>query len=258
MMHEELDTTARRQEIVRLLMQNGKVRVNDLAKRFSISEVTIRNDLTILEHEGFLERIHGGAVSTRRAYYNMSISERALANEAEKRRIAARTAALVSDGETLLINSGTTTLYVAQALKERNNLTVLTNSLPIAQEMGYHAATRVILLGGNLDSRYQYTYGDHTLYLINQYRADKLILSVDGVSAEDGASTYHHLERSVDMAMLERAGEAIIAADYNKIGRVSFATVCPVSRIHTLVTNKGANADELAAIADCGVEILEA
>lgn len=257
MNYEELDTSARRQEITNLLMQNGRIKVNDLAKRFAISEVTIRNDLTILEHEGLLERVHGGAISTRRAYYNMSITERAQTNEVEKRSIAERTAALICDGETLLINSGTTTLYVAQALKDKNNLTVLTNSLPIAQEMGYHRSTRVILLGGNLDSRYQYTYGDHTIYLINQYRADKLILSVDGISAQDGVSTYHHLEREVDRAMLERSGEVIVAADYNKIGRISFATICPVPQMHTLITNQTADAEEIADLVGLGIEVIQ-
>lgn len=252
---EELDIDKRRKKITELLNTEGKVKVIDLSRLFGISEVTIRNDLSELEEEGLLERIHGGAISTHKSYYNMSLLDRMKTNEEEKRKIAVACASLISNGDTIMINSGTTTLFVVQELKHVKNLTVVTNSLAISQEVGHFNNIQVILLGGNFNPQYQFTYGDDTTNQLKRYKADKLILSADGIGVEEGVTTYHHLEAEVNRQMLIRVNKTIVVADYSKIGRTSFAYIDSIDNVEVLVTNQKANQDEINSIKEKGVEI---
>jgi DeoR family fructose operon transcriptional repressor len=255
MKQEEFGVEERRAKILELLHRQGRVRVVDLAKQFDISDVTIRSDLTELENAGALERVHGGAVPTGKAYYNMPLQERMKANEDEKRRIARSVAGLVSPGDTLLVNSGTTTLFAVRELRGVRDLTIVTNSLPIAMEVGYAANVQVILLGGNFDPKYRFAFGDDALAQLARYRADKLILSVDGIAADEGLTTYHHLEAELSRRMIERAKVTIVAADHTKIGRVSFARIGSLECVDTLVTDDRASPDEAEKIRDQGVEV---
>lgn len=251
----ELGVESRRNKIIEILTQQGRVKVVELSKLFGTSEVTIRSDLSELENMGLLERIHGGAVSTYRSYYNMSLHERMKANEEEKRRIAQEASKLISDGDTLMVNSGTTTLYTVQELRNTRNLTIVTNSLSVAQEIGHYRNIHIILLGGNFDPQYQFTYGDDTINQLDKYRASKLILSVDGISLNNGITTFHHLEAEVNRQMAARVNKIIIVADYTKIGRTSFAHINSIDGIDILITNQRANQEELNKIAKRNIEI---
>ena len=252
---EDLNIEERRKKIIEMLHHEGRVKVVDLSKLFGISEVTIRNDLTELESSGILERIHGGAISTNKAYYNMSLNDRMKTNEFEKRNIATAVALMVADGDTIMINSGTTTLYVVKELRNVKNLTIVTNSLSIAQEAAYCCNIHVIVLGGNFNPQYQFTYGDDTINQLKKYKADKLILSADGVSSEDGITTYHHLEAEVNRQMISRVNRTIVALDYTKIGRSSFAHIDNLDNIDLLVTNQKANQSQIELIREKGIEI---
>jgi DeoR family fructose operon transcriptional repressor len=167
---QDLDVDQRRQRILDILEQESKVKVVELGRHFAISDVTIRNDLAELEEAGLLERIHGGAVSSHKAYYNMSFKERMKTHEPEKRRIAARVASMVSEGDTLMMDSGTTTLYIARELKTFKDLTIVTNSLAVAEEIGYRDNVHIILIGGSLDPRYRFTYGDDAVQQLKNSR----------------------------------------------------------------------------------------
>lgn len=252
---EELNVEDRRNKIMEILNRESKVKVVDLSKLFGISEVTIRNDLTELELSGMLERIHGGAISTSKAYYNMSLNDRMRTNAEQKRKIAAEVAAMITDGDTVMFNSGTTTLMAALDLKNIKNLTLVTNSLSISQETGHYKNLNIILLGGNLYPQYQFTYGDDTINQLRKYKADKLILSVDGVSSEEGLTTYHHLEAEVTRQMISRVNKTIVVADYSKIGRASFTHIDSLESTDLLITNSTANQEEIQAIREKGVEV---
>ncbi|MDR3645302.1 MAG: DeoR/GlpR family DNA-binding transcription regulator [Clostridia bacterium] len=252
---EDLSVEDRRRKILEMINSNGKVKVTELSRLFGISEVTIRNDLTELENQGLLERIHGGAVSTYKNYYSMTFSDRLNTNTDEKRKIAVAAANLISDGDTVLLGSGTTPLFVAKALKGKKSLTIVTNSLSIAQEASFDLNFYVIMLGGNLISQYLFTYGDDTISQLKRYKADKLIISPDGVSAEDGVSTCYHHEAEICRQMISRSNECIVIADYTKIGRASFVHIESIDRVDRLITNDIANKDEIAAIRKMGVEV---
>lgn len=251
----EQEIDKRRKKIVELLEKQGKVRVSDLSRFFHISEVTIRNDLTELENAGLLDRVHGGAVNTNRAYYTMEFSERAAQYVPEKQRIARAAAAAVHPGDTVMINSGTTTYYIAKELKGMKGLTVVTNSLAVAQELTSQAAINVILLGGNYNPQYRFTYGEDALQQLRRYRTDKLLLSADGVDSSCGLTTHHYQEADVSRTMLERVNQTIVVADYSKIGRENFTHIAPITCIDRLITNEVADEEELALLREQGVEV---
>lgn len=244
-----VSTGQRRESILEILNKENKVTVAKLAEKFHISDVTIRSDLAEMEQAGLLRRVHGGAVSTRKAYYEMSLNDRMRINMDEKILIAKACAALIEDGDALMIDSGTTTRYLARELSERGNLTVVTNAALIAREFAYSRSVNVILLGGSLDLQYQFTFGNDTIAQLQRYRADKAIISTDGISAENGLTTYHHQESDVSRKMIERAGRVIAIADHSKIGKEGFSKISPISSINVLITNKcDANKPELDAI----------
>ncbi|MGI2293693.1 DeoR/GlpR family DNA-binding transcription regulator [Paenibacillus sp. GXUN7292] len=253
---EELNIEERRKKILELLHQEGKVKVVELSKLFAISEVTIRGDLDALEKEGLLERVHGGATSQYRTYYNMNFHDRMETNEEEKRRVAVEAASMINDGDTIILGSGTTPLYVVRELKDKKNIIIITNSLSVAQEAGHNKNIKfILLLGGNFNTEYQFTSGDDAISQLGIYKADKLILSSDGVSAEYGVTTYHHLEAELNRQMIARVSKTIVVADYTKIGRASFAHIIGTDKVDCLITNQNANKDELAAFMDRGIEV---
>lgn len=235
----------RRETILDILKDEGKVKVTELSKKFGISEVTIRNDLTELEREGLIRRVRGGAVGTQKAYFNMSLNDRMNMQRAQKKLIAKKVASFVNEGDTLMIISGTTTYYISKELADIKNITVITNSLIIAQELSFYKYINVILLGGNLDAQYQFTYGNDTINQLQKYRADMMIASVDGISAEKGMTTYHYLESEVTKQMTLRSNRVLVAADYTKIGREGFAYIDSIDNADILVTDEKAQQKEL-------------
>jgi DeoR/GlpR family transcriptional regulator of sugar metabolism len=253
---EELTVDDRRKKILELLAKDGKIKVVDLSRLFKISEVTIRNDLSELENSGLLDRVHGGAISTNKSYFNMSFYERITKFEKEKRRIAVAAAKMINSNETIMINSGTTTFFIAQELKNLKALTVVTNSIVIAQELVPLPNFNVILLGGNYNAQYQFTYGEDALHQLRKYRTDKLILSADGVSSEYGLTTHHHQEADISRTMIERVNQTIVVADFSKIGRENFAYIAPIETVDYLITNTTANADEIAKISQKEIEVM--
>jgi len=253
-----ISTTQRRDSILEMLKLDDKVSVSVLADKFSTSEVTIRSDLAVMEQNGLLKRVHGGAVSTRKTYYEMSLNDRMNINTDEKIRIAKACAELVEDGDALMIDSGTTTRYLARELAERKNLTVVTNALLISQEFAFSRSVDVILMGGTLDLQYQFTYGNDIIDQLQQYRVDKTIIATNGISLKHGLTTYHHHESDVCRQMIERANKVICIADNSKIGKEGFSKITPITSIDVLVTDKcDSSASELEAIRQYGLTVIE-
>ena len=241
--------------ILEALAEEGKVRVRELSQRFGLSEVTIRAYLEDLEGEGLLRRVHGGAVATPQNYYNLGLQQRMKTFASEKSAIARRVAEEITDNDTVLMNSGTTVLYVLRAMKAKKNIRIVTNSLTVASEASCFSAFKVIMLGGAVDSEYRFTHGLETLHALSSYHADKLVMSVDGAAVKTGFTTYYEYEAELSAEMADRADTVIVAADSSKIGRVAFARICPVEHADMLVTDKGAPSADLRAIASRGVEI---
>ncbi|NLO37355.1 MAG: DeoR/GlpR transcriptional regulator [Clostridiaceae bacterium] len=254
---EGLRIDDRRRVILEQLTRTGRVRVQELGRELGVSEVTIRHDLKILEENGLLERVPGGAVATVLHLAQGRYLQQKKTRTEAKQQVAAATAELIADGETLLINSGTTTLLTAIALRRRQRLNILTNSLAVAMELGDFPTFRVILLGGRINTQYAFTSGSDALAQLAQYKADKAILSVDGIDSA-GITTYHAEEAEINRAMISRSRQTIIVADSSKLGRESFNNICALQAIGCLVTNRDADPDTLRTVRASGVEVVTA
>ena len=251
----ELKIDVRRKKILEILRRDGQVRVSQLSDALGATVVTIRNDLDALEQDGYLERTQGGAIQTMKNYYNLEFQRRKQEHLENKRAIAATASALVHDGDTLFINSGTTTYFTAVELKQRKNLNVVTNSISVAVELGGLPSFRVILLGGDINAQYSFTYGEDVKEQISRYRANWAILSVDGVNPGTGTTTYHAEESVIDRIMIERAQTAAIVADSSKLGRESFSLISALSRGTVLITDRDADMSLTKRIQDEGVDV---
>jgi len=249
-------TEKRRARIIKKIHEVEKVRVTELSEEFGTSEVTIRKDLEALEAEGHLKRVHGGAIGLNKLYVNMDLSERYMTNASAKRELAEKAAALIEDNDTIFMNAGTTLTYVLRAIKGKQNVSIVTNSVQNATEAALYSSFNVILLGGVLDSKYQFTYGADAEKQLENYRAEKCILSVDGISAEAGLTLYYSNEASLARKMIEFSSTAIVVADSTKIGRGVFARITDASRTDVLVTNNSNRNKELSALEKLGVKIL--
>ena len=226
--------TLRRNAILEILQKEKKVYIAELSKHFGTSLVTIRSDLDALAEEKKLVRMAGGAILPS----DGDTGTQKIVHYEEKRELAVQTAQLIQDGDTLFINSGTTTELVAKELKIRKNLNIVTNSLSVATELGNVPSFRVILLGGAINSQYGFTYGADTQEQLNRFSADWAILSIDGISDEGEISTCHAEEAIIDRVMLARAKRVLIVADSTKIGRTGFSYVSRCDEKIQILTNK--------------------
>lgn len=253
----KLKIDIRRNRILEILRRDGRVLVSQLSEELNATPVTIRNDLDALGRDGYLERVQGGAVQKLRpprSWGAQPAPQDGLA--AVKQAIAAAAADRIRDGETLFINSGTTTLCLAAALAQHRNLNIVTNSIALAMELSAVASLRVLLLGGELNTQYAFTYGGDAQEQLGRYQADWAILSVDGVSADGGVTTYHAEEAIIDRMMVGRARKTMIVADHTKIGRDGFSHICPIDSVHLLVTDPQCSRDAAARLGERGPEVL--
>lgn len=254
MAESKLKIDVRRSKILEQLKAEGKVSVSRLAADLGATPVTIRNDLTALERDGYLVRMQGGAVLSPRLETPF-VSQAEDATFLRKQALAAEVAKMVSDGETVFFNSGTTTHHIARALKGKKHLNIVTNSLTIAMELGNIATFHVLLLGGEINASYGFTAGGDTQEQLSKYRADWAILSVDGVSAQGGITTCHPEEAIIDRLMMTNARRRLIAATGNKIGKAGFSRICDSDETVQLVTDSTCDRESLLALQELGVRI---
>lgn len=229
----------RRTAILNLLREHGKVRVKDLSRRFQTSEVTIRNDLKELHQRGLVHKAHGGAMPVETVSVEPSLQERFLSHAEEKRRIGAAAAALINDGETIILDSGSTTQEIARRLKGKQNLQVITNGVNIAMELVGVRGIQVILLGGVLRDNSFSIVGHFAEDMLDHLSADKLFIAADGCDLDFGVSTPNLEESRVNQAMVRIAREKILVADSSKFGRTSLSRIASLSEMNKVITDEG-------------------
>ena len=247
----------RKDKILEILKKNGTVRVTNLSKTLNVSEVTVRNYLTDMESKGLLARVHGGAIFSYRPYYSMNLNQRLETNRQIKERIAKKAANLVKPNDTVMLNAGTTTLLAFRYLPYDYNLNIVTNSISIALEGSGNPNYNIVLIGGTINSKFQFTYGEDAIEILKKYHADKLILSVDGVDMKNGFSTYYAEETQLDKAMIEQSDSCIIVADNSKFDKNAFSKVYDLNVADYIVTDKEFNTKDAKLMTKLGIKIIE-
>ena len=245
----------RRRAIVDFVNQHGRAVVRDLAIRFRTSEITIRRDLEMLHERGVLYRTHGGALPIKvAAESDRNLTERELQHPREKMRIAAAAARIVQKGQSVVLDSGSTTTAIARAIRDIGQLTVITNAINIAGELA-DSDVDVILTGGLLRKNSFSLVGPLAEETLRHLKADLLFLGVDGFDTHHGVSTPNMLEAQLNRAMVDIATRVIAVCDSSKVGRRSLASIVPTSRIHAVITDKEIPRPDLKALRDAKIEV---
>ncbi len=256
----DLSALERRSLIAQMVLENGVVYLPELVKKFQVTETSIRRDLTLLEDAGRLKRIHGGAVNITGNIRSDSFLEKMRLHSQAKKRIGKAAADLIRPRDVLLLDSGTTTLEIVKQmpleLKEGNAITLVTNSLPISQEVLEWPSPNLNVLGGIYLPDYQATAGPQTLHQLNELTADCVFLGTDGLTLAGGVTTANILMAEVDRLMVERSRKAVLVTDSSKFGRIGFVPAAPLNRFQVIVTDTDAPSDLVESIRNLGVEVL--
>jgi DeoR family transcriptional regulator of aga operon len=246
----------RHTKILELIDQRGKVEVRELSRLFRISEVTIRNDLKDLHKRGLVRRAHGGAVRIETVSVDATLQVKAALRADDKRRIGAAAAALIKDGDSVILDSGTTTQNIARQIKDRKELTVITNGINIAMELLGAKNIRLILLGGMVRQNSYSAVGHFAEDMLEQLSADKLFLAVDALDLDLGLSTPNPEESKVNQAMVQIATETILVADSSKFGKRSLSRIVPLSAIDKIITDSSLAKDFETSLRARGIEVV--
>ncbi|MFD1957738.1 DeoR/GlpR family DNA-binding transcription regulator [Paenibacillus thailandensis] len=245
----------RKRRIIAYVRQYHTASISTLAKEFRVHEATIRRDLAEIEREGLLKRTHGGAIVEEWTNDEPPFNERATQHLEEKMRIGQMAASLVQDGDHIIIDSGTTTQYIAKNLLHRSNITVVTNDMNIAAELRDAPGIKVIVTGGELYP---------SSYMLNGMFTDHVLRSLHVIKAFIGTPAIHpqyglmHPEAQLVPAkqgMIRAAREIIVVTDHSKIGKQSLHSVAPNSMIHCLITGQEADPEAVKSFRDAGITV---
>ena len=245
----------RRRATLAALNRDGRVLVKDLAAHFQVSQITIRKDLEVLQGRGLLHRTHGGAlVPSSGALNDPSLQEKEKLHRTEKVRIAQAAVRLVEEGQSILLDSGTTTMAIARALRNFRRLTVITNAVNIAAELA-NSEIEVILTGGTVRKNSFSLVGPLAEETLRHLSADLLFLGVDGFDTRLGLSTPNLQEAKVNRVMVEISRKVVAVCDSSKFGRRSLSTIVPPNAIHHVITDKKISKLDIQNLKDTGVSL---
>lgn len=236
---DERDTSERRHHIATMLRGLGSVQVASLSRRFSVSTQTIRKDLHYLAGRGVAVRTYGGAIAaeTVSTGAETGVSHKQTIRIREKQAIGKAAAALVQSGDSIILDSGTTTLEIAKCLPRDRDITVVTNDYGILAALADRSDVEVVLLGGRLRRKSMAFYGSQTEDSMSGLAVDKLFLGVDGFDVERGVTTHFEAEASLNRRMADVAREIVAVTDSTKFGRVCLHRILGVGEIDLLITD---------------------
>lgn len=240
--------------ILERLSGNGSLSVTDIASELGVSSATIRRDLHLLESQRLLARTHGGAVA-QGVLYELPLRYKASKHREEKLRIAKAAAARILDGTAVGLTGGTTTTEVARALVGHQRITVVTNALNIASELVVRPNLKLMVTGGVARAESYELVGPFAESSLAGVHLDVAIVGADGVDLIAGITTHHEMEAHTNRALIDTAARVIVVADASKLGRVAFARICEIGRIHDLITDRRADAVDVAALRETGIEV---
>jgi DeoR family transcriptional regulator of aga operon/DeoR family fructose operon transcriptional repressor len=234
-----MTAAARHRRILQLLENEGNVKVDNLSERFEVSQVTIRKDLAELEEQGLLQRTYGGAVYSHRSRFNVSFLEKLRIEAPRKDAIAQLALNYIHEGDTIVLDAGSTTLSLARALQGRlRSLYVITNSVPAALELS-RAGYEILLIGGQVRNHSLALIGPVAVKTLESFHADRAFLGTSGITLSHGHSTPNLLDAEVKQAMMRSADETYVLTDSSKFGHACLASFARLSEVHFTLTDSG-------------------
>jgi DeoR/GlpR family transcriptional regulator of sugar metabolism len=240
-----------------LIRERGVIRIEDLCRQLKVSPATMRRDLDQLEQSGAIRRVHGGAVSVESRLEEPMFADKASLAAREKRRIAEAALAFIEPGDTIYLDGGSTVLELARLLRDRTNLTVVTNSLRAAHELSGRGP-RLILIGGELRRLSQTMVGPLTRLVLHELHLDKAFMGTIGFSAKEGLTTTDPSEAFTKETVMGQARQVIVLADSSKAGKVSFASAGRWNNVHVLITDKHVDKNLSKQLIKNGIKLVRA
>lgn len=253
----------RRKKIIEKLDSDGSLLVSDIAATLGVTEVTVRNDLSLLEQRGLLTRFHGGAarlvsrpgVAEPQPGGELSIAERYQLAADPKKRIAMAAVTRVREGDTVILDSGSTTRVLAEQLVEQDNITVITNNLPAALILMDNPSITVVVCGGTLRHKTVSLHGSIAEFALRGVSARVMFVGADGLDVENGITTFNE-GYAISAAMAAVAEEVVVVTDASKFGRKGFNVVLPLAQIDTIITDDAASPEAVAILQQQGKQVV--
>ena len=251
-----LSTLERRQQILDLTNGQGKVHVEELADQFGVSAVTIRSDLNLLADKALVIRSRGGALAGKNISKELSIDEKHNLQHAVKSKLGRAAAKFINDGESIILDSGSTTLEIAKQLNRRRDLVVMTNGLNIASALSNNVGVELLVTGGSLRQKTLSFYGGHAESSFKNLLFDKLFIGVDGIDYKLGLMTHFEHEARLNRLMVENCRQVIAVADSSKFQRRGYHLIADMQSIDILVTDDRITPEAKSGIESAGIELV--
>lgn len=248
----------RLQRILEIILKAGHAKAADLAGNFGVSEITIRRDLNVLAERGFVHRAHGGAIISSTATAEPPIIHRMIQEKKYKEAIARKAAAMIGDGKSIFIGSGSTVAYVARYLTNHKNLTVVTNALNVSIDLATAVDITVVVLGGMMHHKELSLIGHITEQSMHEVTFDKVIIGIPAIDLKAGLTNDFLPEVMTDRTILNQAREVILVADHTKCGKVASAFVAPLNRVNYFITDIHTPPEFLEGVRAQGVRVIVA
>ncbi|WP_420637976.1 DeoR/GlpR family DNA-binding transcription regulator [Candidatus Poriferisocius sp.] len=248
--------TERQREIMGMTLQHGRVEVGELADRFGVTTETIRRDLSDLQHQRVVRRVHGGAIPWETAGFEPLLSVRADQHDAEKRRLAQAALNELPDSGAIIIDSGSTLTRFAEVLPRGCDLRVVTNSLLTAQALADHESVDVIVIGGKLRKNTLAMVDADAIGAVLPLTVDTLFISSDGLSAANGLTTPYREEAALKQAMIHAARRVVALVDHSKVGHDHFVRFADWTDVDVLITNREVDPEVVTSIESGGTTVL--
>lgn len=241
--------------ILEYVQQHSRASVQELSQHLQVSESTIRRDLKELEEVKLLNRTHGGAISLQGVNFEPTYREKEDKFRREKEAIARKAVELIEEGDTILLDSGTTTFHLAQELKSFSRLTVVTNSLILTEELQGVPGIEVLVTGGSLRRETLALVGPIAEQALDRVRVDKAFIATNGVDLTEGLTTPNLIEAATKTKMIKAAKQVILLADHSKVGKVSFAKFAEVTEIQKCIIDHGVAENIVKEMRKLGIEV---
>lgn len=246
----------RRKRVLQIIKENGSAAVTDLSSLMNVSTMTIRRDIAHLASQGLVVKTHGGAVwPTGSTASEPRYEAKAEVNVREKQRIGVAAAEMVRDGETVLLDSGSTTYQIARSLRGKRGLTVVTNDLVIASDLSKSASISLLLVGGSVRPGIFSTVGPYAEEMLRQLSVDKAFLAADAVNLEKGILNSNPEEVPVKRLMVRAGRETILVVDHSKFDKLGLSFVCDIEDVDMIITDSGVHPEIAAELRERGLAV---